>query len=350
MVVTLTVFLGPPVVGQRNEPTTSPPHDLELNRDLAKTFVSEVEQGEYDLLESQYRGFQKETQPDGTPKIWVYFDSFFQESSTETEFEEATAFTQKLRKWLNERPNSVPALLALVEALLGECQCMRRGCSCLREAHFDQPARIEQVQESADEMLSRIRTFPDSDSLLSEPQYYVTSVQMFPFGDTGYDQFLLLEDDLEQIDEYYLPFYARAIDWIAFERHKDPSVPRPEIWLADHLKPTFLDSDKVRIKKCSTYAQVVSFAGRMATILDLKLLDWPTLRSGLQSLIEVYGPNTDWPSRYLVYAYRFGDREAAWDALKIIRGNYSPEIFTDPTAYQELEKWAKGESSHHSNR
>ena len=72
---------------------------------------------------------------------------------------------------------------------------------------------------------------------------------------------------------------------------------------------------------------MISFAGGKEAVLDNKLLDWPTLKASLQSFIKVCGADTDWPSRYLVYAYQFGDREAARDALEVIQGNYFPEIF-----------------------
>jgi hypothetical protein len=65
-------------------------------------------------LESQYWDFKGQTQPDGTPKIWVYFEAFEEEPwRLAASLEEASTFTQKAREWLDARPGSIPALLAL---------------------------------------------------------------------------------------------------------------------------------------------------------------------------------------------------------------------------------------------
>ena len=48
----------------------------------------------------------------------------------------------------------------------------------------------------------------------------------------------------------------------------------------------------------------------------------------------------DWPSRCLALAYAFQDAQAAKEALGLIQGNYSPEVFHNPAAFQEISRWA----------
>jgi hypothetical protein len=316
------------------------PHDFKSNKDLGHTIVSELEAGQLDLLENQYQDFQGQTLGDGTSKFWVYFDAFFTKTSFAGSLQEATSFTKKARQWLRERPDSVPAVLALLECLLGECQYLRKSF-LLGTA----PKNPEQIETRGAEIDSLLRTFPAQDALVASPQYYSTTVQFFPLMAADYKIFQGLEHDLMHIDPYFAPFYIGSISWLKSKRQKDTSFPRAEIWLLDHLKPTALDSDEEKAKKCRTYAQVLAFDMDKDQPLDGTLLDWPTLKAGLQSFIQIYGSETDWPSRLLAYSWQFKDKEAAKEALSIIQGNYSGEIFTDPTAFQQLGQWVESEEN-----
>jgi hypothetical protein len=93
-----------------------------------------------------------------------------------------------------------------------------------------------------------------------------------------------------------------------------------------------LDSEEEKNCKVKTYAQTISFTPAR---LNANLFDWPTFKIGLQVLIRVYGPDTDWPTRYLAATYNFQDKAAAQEALQIIRGNYSTEIITEPRALRK---------------
>jgi hypothetical protein len=72
------------------------------------------------------------------------------------------------------------------------------------------------------------------------------------------------------------------------------------------------------------------FIPPQAAKINIELVDWPTLKAGLKNLIQDYGPNTNWPSRYLAAAVAMQDKQAAREALALINGNYSPEIITAP--------------------
>jgi hypothetical protein len=59
---------------------------------------------------------------DGTPKSWLFFAAFYaQTQSFVADLGEGDAFVQKLREWRAAKPDSVPAWLALCNALTGEC-------------------------------------------------------------------------------------------------------------------------------------------------------------------------------------------------------------------------------------
>ena len=96
------------------------PHDLQNNVKLAETICTELKAGQFDLLESQYRDFTDrvhQIQPDGTPKNWIYFWSFELCAAKAKSLEAAQVFTQKIRDWLGDKPNSVPATLAVENAV-----------------------------------------------------------------------------------------------------------------------------------------------------------------------------------------------------------------------------------------
>ncbi|MGA8654621.1 MAG: hypothetical protein WB586_00595 [Chthoniobacterales bacterium] len=84
--------------------------------------------------------------------------------------------------------------------------------------------------------------------------------------------------------------------------------------------------------------------------LDPKDFDWPTLKAGLFRLSRTYKSSLDWPSRCLEAAYAFRDAEAAKEALELIQGDYSPEVFRDPTTFQEISRWAERASKEKSKQ
>src|SRR5260370_27927614 len=77
-VLLLCVFGWLPIVRAQEEPRS--PRDLVKHLALAKSVISELQAGNYDLLESQYQDFKTQIQPDGTPKIWVYWSAFEMET------------------------------------------------------------------------------------------------------------------------------------------------------------------------------------------------------------------------------------------------------------------------------
>jgi hypothetical protein len=89
-----------------------------------------------------------------------------------------------------------------------------------------------------------------------------------------------------------------------------------------------------------TYTQAVAHFPGPAD-LDPEDLDWPTLKAGLFQLARTHKGSLDWPSRCLALAYAFRDAQAAKEALKLIQGNYSPEVFRNPAAFQEISRWAE---------
>jgi len=312
---------------------------------LAETICTELKAGQFDLLESQYRDFADrvhQIQPDGTPKNWIYFWSFELGAAKTKSLEAAQVFTQKIRDWLGGRPNSVPATLALENALLGECDCLHT----LAEAqHLDMkdPELNQQVQARVDEITSRMKAVPVEElpKLMSEPQYYAVVMHLYILEGVDYDRVQALMHAAQDCDPYYVPFYTLAISFLSNRRVHDSSLPRPEIWLTDLFKPTPLDSDEEVRRKTETYARTISALAPEVTHLDIGLIDWPLLKTGLKDLVQDYGPETNWATRLLSDSWATKDKEAAREALSEIQGSYSPEIIIHPDAFQAIAKWAE---------
>jgi hypothetical protein len=342
-VLLLCVFGWLPIVRAQEEPRS--PRDLVKHLALAKSVISELQAGNYDLLESQYQDFKTQIQPDGTPKIWVYWSAFEMETGhLASSQEEAEAFAEKARQWLGAKPGSVPALLALSNALIGECERIRDQALA---AHIENPdaETIKTVQSKVEEIKTRMESFaPETNQALqAESQFYVCTVRLLSLVSVDYSRLSELERDLRRFNPYYVPFYIHGAAWLFQLRSKDPSAPRPEVWVSDHLKPNPLDSEEDRARKCRAYAQTISFNSEPGFLFKLELLDWPTFKAGLRDLVQSCGPQTDWPTRYLVDAYGLNDKAAAREALSVIRGNYSVEIITDPEAFQDISRWAEAD-------
>jgi hypothetical protein len=105
------------------------PDDLEDNAEFTAEITNQLEHGQFDALEAQYLQFtdrEHQIQEDGTPKSWIFFLSFERAAANAKSIPEAKAITEKIIDWLDRNPRSVPATLALENALLGEADCIHR--------------------------------------------------------------------------------------------------------------------------------------------------------------------------------------------------------------------------------
>lgn len=125
---------------------------------------------------------------------------------------------------------------------------------------------------------------------------------------------------------------------MANRRRHDPSLPRPEVFLTDRLKPSPLDSDEEAKRKSEAYDQVVAFTFPDKVKFAPTLMDWQTLKAGLKNLVQDYGPGTDWASRLLLRSFQEKDREATKEAFGIVGGNFSPEVIS-PVTYEQIAEW-----------
>ena len=321
----------------------SPPWDLQNNVDLGGDLIAELRTGQFDVLESQYRDFKNpgQIQADGTPKSWVYFWTFSQATLGAASLEEAGTITQKCREWRQAKPDSIPALLALSNCILGECEKIRNQFIDKRPDPQQDPETVQQLQARVDEIAADMKAVPYQDlpTLVSEPEYSSVTIHVHILTTAGYDRFQTVDRDLQAADPYYVPFYSNALVFLTNRRKHDASLPRPEIWLGDRLRPTLLDSDDVVKRKTEAYARVIAFTSPDKVRFDPSLIDWPTLRAGLENLAQDYG-NSEWPSRYLLTAFQEKDKEATKEAFDTVAGNYSREI-VHPDTYQEIAKWVE---------
>ena len=189
------------------------------------------------------------------------------------------------------------------------------------------------------ELDHEIAGFP-SDALREEPYYYVIAIHFLSALSASFEALQKLDLEVQEVDPYYVPFYVDYTVWLCQHRPADPSLPRPEVWLTNRFKLDVLDSEEIQQRKCRAYAQIIAFHGDKNKQFTPGLLDWPTLKTGLQDLIRHYGPQTDWPTRYLASAFAFHDQTAANEALAIIQGNYSQEVINDPHTFQVISRWA----------
>jgi hypothetical protein len=158
------------------------------------------------ILEAQCQEFKNQTQPDGTPKLWLYFAAF--EKATHdlsSDLTQVGIYTQKTREWLQQKTDSVPALLALCGTLLGEIGKIRDTAS-----KPPTPDNLQQLRQRADELNRIHQGFPEPAvlRLINEPQYYATTLQFFELFPNTFDHFQELQNDLLHFDPYYVPFFV----------------------------------------------------------------------------------------------------------------------------------------------
>jgi hypothetical protein len=124
---------------------------------------------------------------------------------------------------------------------------------------------------------------------------------------------------------------------------REGGAPKPGAWLTEALETDRADPEPVRKKKIATYAQTYGLLPADVQ-LDPQDLDWPTLKVGLFEMARTHRGSLDWPSRCLEAAYTFQDPDAAKEALELIQGNYSADVFQDPGAFRDISRWAEGAS------
>ena len=325
-------------------PVTEAPRDLKQHLAFSEVILEEVEAHQYDLLETQYQQFKMpgELLPDGIEKLWIYFAAFYGRFQSIRTEEEGDAFVQSVRAWFTERPGSVAALLCLENALVGQLDWF---WGRLREEKGG-PGSAETVAKMdaiGEEYRRNFRDFPEAAraKVLAEPYYYTVALQFMGSANAPGAMVEELARDAEHVDPFQVAFCGSYVVWLFKHREKDLSLPRPEVWLTDRFKITSLDSENLQARKARAYAETVAFHGGEGFGFDAALLDWPTLKMGLEGLVKEFGAETDWPSRYLSLAFFFKDQTAARDALAVIGGNYSPEVIGRPDAFQEMSAWAE---------
>ena len=340
----ITVFFGLFAVLPSNLDAQSP-KDSELHSIFWKQIAQEVDNQKFDLLESQYSELKNEKAviEDGTPKIWLYFESYYENNRNLTaNIQEAQEFTKRLRAWHTLWPDSIAAILALCNALVGESD---RIWDVARKENRD-----PKDAESRGEVKSRLLEFNSTleelprqvgDQLRAEAAFYAVKIKMLAAISAPFDAVQEIQREIEQVDTYYVPFYLTYSSWLLGNRQNDRSLPRPEVWLTNRFKTDILDTEEIKRRKCRAYAQIIAFHGNGTSEFKADLLDWSTLESGLRDLVHSYGSQTDWPSRYLVTAFAFHDKDATREALAIVNGNYSTDIIKVPTAFQAISKWAE---------
>jgi hypothetical protein len=296
-------------------------------------------------LESEYQDFKdpRHRLADGTPKEWIYFLAF-EIATTNSPLEDSEGFVEKIRHWLRAKPDSIPALLALDNALLGQCQQLQALATA--QHALDDPEITKQFKARSDEIISSMQSFPKDrqEALFREPE--ISSVMVHSYilsSSAGYEHFKQVQNDVHNSDRFYAPYYCNALTWLSTRRKHHPELPRPEVWLTDQFRLDGLESVDEAKQKSEAYAQVVAFDNPEKVFLTPQLMDWSTLKIGLKNLVEDYGPNTDWPSRYLLTAYQERDKESTKEAYGLVAGNPSPDVMSSST-YQEIQKWIDDET------
>jgi hypothetical protein len=320
-----------------------PQSDTERRQAFMKGITEALERGSYDELEVQFTRFHLpgEELEDGSRKIWLYFAAFQERTASASSLDDAKTFVQKAENWAKAKSASVAARLALSNALLGEMaeilELARKGA-----LNADDPTVNRELADLIEECRGQIISPPEElrPALDAEPELYNVGVQLLDWIDAGFDQVEAAFKQACRIDPFYVSTYLRVSIWLNGKHARQQGAPTPGAWLTKILKPDRGDPEPVRQKKIITYAQTVGlFPG--PSQLDPQDLDWPTLKAGLFQLARTHKGSLDWPSRCLAVAYAFQDAEAAKEALELIQGNYSPAIFANPAAFQDISRWTE---------
>jgi hypothetical protein len=324
-------------------PSARPRTDAQLRQPFMHGITEELEGGKYDELETQFTRFHKpgEELKDGSRKIWLYFAAFEHKTASAPSQDDAKAFVQTAEDWTKARPTSVAAHLALCRALLGEMtQILELARKGALDAH--DPKFTRELTDVLEECKGQINSPPEQllPALDAEPEFYGIGLQLLGWTDAGFPQIEAAFKEAYLVDPSYVPTYLWVSIWLNGKGPRQEGAPKPAEWLTKILKTDQADPEPVRQKKMVTYAQTVGLLSDHPQ-LDPQDLDWPTLKVGLSQLARTHKGSLDWPSRYLALAYAFQDAEAAKEALELIQGNYSPEIFRDPVAFRDTSRWAE---------
>jgi hypothetical protein len=305
--------------------------------------TEELEGGNYNELEAQFTQFHRpgEELEDGSRKIWLYFAAFQDRTASAPSLDDAQTFVRKAEDWTRATPASVAARLALCNALLGEtatiAELARKGVFVAYDRKVTQEltALLEECKAQVINPPERLLS-----ALEAEPEFYDVGLQLLGWTDAGFDPIEAAFKEACAVDPFYVPIYLRVAILLNGEGPQQAGAPKPGAWLTETLKTDLADPEPVRQKKIVTYAQTFGLLPAHVQ-LDLPDLDWPTLKVGLFRLARAHKSSLDWPSRCLEAAYAFQDVEAAKEALALIQGNYSPEVFPDPVAFRDISSWAE---------
>lgn len=324
-------------------PSARPRTDVQLRQALMRGITEALEGGNYDELETQFTQFHRpgEELEDGSRKIWIYFAAFQDRTASAPSLDDAQTFVQKAEEWTTAMPASVAARLALCNALLGEtatiAELARKGVFVAYDRKVTQEltALLEECKGQAINPPERLLS-----ALEAEPEFYDVALQLLGWTTADFEPIEAAFKEACAVDPFYVPIYLRVTILLNGKSLRQGGAPKPGAWLTETLKTDRADPEPARQKKIATYAQ--TFGLLPADVqLDPQDLDWPTLKVGLFQLVRAHKSSLDWPSRCLEAAYAFQDVAAAKEALELIQGNYSPEVFPDPATFRDISRWVE---------
>jgi hypothetical protein len=323
-----------------------PRTDLQLRQTFMCGITDELEGGKLDELEAQFTQFHRpaEELEDGSRKIWLYFAAFQDRTASAPSLDDAQTFVRKAEDWTRSMPDSVAARLALCNALLGEAttiaELARKGVFVAHDRKVTQEltALLEKCKDQVISPSERLLS-----DLEAEPEYYDVALQLLGWTTDDFEPIEAAFKEACIVDPFYVPIYLRISTLLDGKGLRQGGAPKPGAWLTETLKTDPADSELVCQKKIVTYAQ--TFGLLPADVqLDPQDLDWPTLKVGLLELARAHKGSSDWASRCLEAAHVFQDVEAAKEALQLIQGNYSPDIFRDPAVFRDISRWTEKSS------
>ncbi len=305
--------------------------DLELRRQ----FVSEIEQhlnkDEFEELEkiADKLTKSKERFPGGDWKIDRFYEAIYPPGGYETVKVNWPERIAKLKKWTQQKPDSIYANVALGSAQLGAAW-NERGTGFADKVTDEQLSKFKVKLKEAEATLNK----------MSEKRnncvHWYRAMQTVGLG-LGYDpdEMSALLNQATTVEPLY---------WSVYNGHAVYLLPR---WYGD-------EGEWVRFAEASSnklggdegdilYSEICWRMSRFSSVAEFfkdKTISWPRIKKGFKARGQKYGVSVRYLNAYCVLAGGIGDKQTARVLLNRIGDQWEPDFWKEKKYFDGYKKWA----------
>ena len=305
--------------------------DLEVRRQFVAETEQHLDKEEFDELEKIADGLTKNRDrfPGGDWKIDRFYEAIQPPTGYQTVIVNWPERIAKLKKWIQQKPDSIYANVALGSAQAGDAWDTR-GTGYGSDVSDDQMSKFKIKLKESETTLNKM--YKNRNKCV----HWYRAMQTVGLG-LGYDPDAMLNLLNQAIATE--PLY-----WSVYNAHAMYLLPR---WYGDEgewLRFAEAYSNKIGGDEGDIlYSEICWRTSRAYSVSEFfkdKNISWPRIKKGFKARWQKYGVSVRYLNAYCVLAGGIGDKQTARVIFNRIGDQWEPDFWKDKKYFDGYKKWA----------